>query len=345
MTTKPLISPEILVPRLGDQLVETGLLTARQLQQALEYQEKSANTGYPILLGQAFIEMGFLDRPTLDRAVTEQIMSLRSALVDANRGLEKRVQQRTTELENALRQLEELNQLKANFIANVSHELRTPLTHILGYMELLQSEALGELTPDQKKAVDVSTRSANRLQSLINDLILFSMASRGELNLVLRPVNFPSLASAALEYVRSRAEAGKISLQLSLAPQVGQVNADQEKISWVLIQLLENAVKFTRPGGKVRLSAAVEPKSPDAVTVMVADNGIGIPPERVKEIFQPFYQLDSSATRQYGGTGLGLALVQEIVKAHGSIIIVNSVPDKGTAISFPLLIAKRDGVQ
>ena len=128
MDTPPdiLISPEILIPRLGEQLVEMGLLTLEQLDLALVYQGQCQERHRQILLGQAIIEMGYLDRPTLDRAVTEQIMRLRAALEDANKNLEQRVKQRTLELETALRRLSETNQLKANLVANISHELRTP---------------------------------------------------------------------------------------------------------------------------------------------------------------------------------------------------------------------------
>jgi signal transduction histidine kinase len=173
-----LISPEVLIPRLGEQLVGMGLLTLEQLKQALAYQRQCMDTGKHLLLGQAIMELGLLDRPTLDRAVTEQILRLRAALEDANHNLEQRVQQRTIELEEALRRLSENNQLKANFVANISHELRTPLTHIRGYLDLLHTESLGELNPDQKKALGISLQSSLRLQGLIDDLILFSQASR-----------------------------------------------------------------------------------------------------------------------------------------------------------------------
>ena len=180
MDNNELLTPEVLVPRLGDQLVQMGLLTDAQLKQALDYQRAQAEHGNPRLLGQALIDLHLLDRPTLDRAITEQILRLRSALEDANKNLENRVRQRTAELEGALRKLSELSQMKANFVANVSHELRTPLTHIRGYLELLSTEALGPLNEDQIKALDVSVRSTGRLQTLIDDLIQFSLAARGE---------------------------------------------------------------------------------------------------------------------------------------------------------------------
>jgi signal transduction histidine kinase len=115
------------------------------------------------------------------------------------------------------------------------------------------------------------------------------------------------------------------------------VQADEEKISWVILQLIDNAIKFTPSGGQVNLS--IDKESETLVMVTVADTGIGIPPNRLEEAFEPFHQLDASSTRRYGGTGLGLALVKEIVSAHGSIVNVKSEEGKGSTFSFPLLAA------
>ena len=340
MSSNPLISPEVLIPRLGDQLVKAGYITDEQLKMALDYQRQCSAEGKPRLLGQAVIEMGFIDRPTLDRAITEQMLRLRAALEDANRNLEARVQQRTMELEEALRRLSEINQLKANFVANVSHELRTPLTHIRGYLDLLFTESLGPVNNDQKKALDVSLRSATRLQSLIDDLILFSQASRGEMTLTLKPVDLNQIISSVVALIKPKADDHQIDLEVNIAADLPFVQADEEKLSWVISQLLDNAIKFTKPAGKARLLVLKDATNNSLVTVTVTDTGIGIPPERIKEIFEAFHQLDSSATRRYGGTGLGLALVQQIIEAHGSVIDVQSETEKGTKITFPLLISK-----
>jgi signal transduction histidine kinase len=330
------MSPEVLVPRLGDQLVAMELLTSEQLKIALEFQRRQQKQGRPCLLGQALIELGLLDRATLDRAITEQIIRLRSALVDANHNLEKRVQQRTAELEEALRKLAELNQLKANFVSNISHELRTPLTHVRGYLELLSSEVLGKLNEEQKKSLEVSLRSASRLQNLIDDLILFSLASRGELSLKLSPVDLNLLLAPLLTRNSPRALERDIKLKFEIEPSLPAVQADGEKLSWAISQLLDNALKFTPEGGSVRLKVAHEA---EVAIVNISDTGIGIPPEREKEIFEPFHQLDGSATRRYGGTGLGLSLVRQIVEAHGSHISVTSIPNQETTFSFPLVFA------
>lgn len=332
------ITPEVLVPRLGDQLVATGLLKPEQLANALKHQHSQAERGKQLLLGQTLVELGFIERSVLDRAVTEQIIHLRSALEDANHNLEFRVQQRTAELQEALRKLSELNQLKANFISNISHELRTPLTHIRGYLELLHTEALGDLNEEQKKSIDVSLRSAGRLQNLIDNLILFSLASKDGLTLQLKAVDLNLLIDPVITRTNPKAVERNIELCVELDSVLPPVQADEEKLSWVLAQLLDNAIKFTEPGGKVTLRVLRFEKE-EMATVNVIDTGIGIPAERVKEIFEPFHQLDGSATRRYGGTGLGLSLVRQIIESHGSLINVVSAPDVGTTISFPLLFA------
>jgi signal transduction histidine kinase len=342
MSSNSLISPEVLIPRLGDQLVKAGLITDEQLKLALSYQRQCSAEGKPRLLGQAVVEMGFIDRLSLDRAITELMLRLRAALEDANRNLEARVQQRTIELEEALRRLSEINQLKANFVANVSHELRTPLTHIRGYLDLLHTELLGPVNADQKKALDVSLRSANRLQSLIDDLILFSQASRGEMTLTLGPVDLNQVVSKVIGLIKAKADDHQIELEVDVAAELPFVQADEEKLSWVISQLLDNAIKFSKPAGKVRLAVVKDEANNNLVTITVSDTGIGIPPDRIKEIFEPFHQLDSSATRRYGGTGLGLTLVRQIVEAHGSLIEVQSEANKGTTIAFPLLISKAE---
>jgi signal transduction histidine kinase len=335
------VTPEILVPRLGESLVNHGLLSEARLQQALDLQKTRAGEGQSLLLGQAIIELGFLDRETLDRAVTEQIILLRQALEDANRNLERRVEERTAELQEALRKLAEMNQLKSNFIANVSHELRTPLTHVKGYIELLFAEALGPINEDQRNALDVSQRATNRLQGLIDDLILFSLASRGELTLRLQAVDIRKIASDIIMRAQAKADDKQTKLSTDFEPDLPLVMADEQKISWVLTQLLDNAIKFIPAGGRVTLEVKKD-ISPEMLRVAVTDTGIGIPEDQLTEIFEPFHQLDGSSTRRYGGTGLGLSLVKQIIEAHGSIVRVKSEPGKGSTFSFPLLSAASD---
>lgn len=334
------LSPEILVPRLGEYLVQKGYIRDEDLQRALAYQQEQLERGRSCLLGEALMELKLIDRATLDRAITEQIIQLRNALQAANRNLERRVQERTQELQRALERLSELNQLKANFIANISHELRTPLTHIKGYIELLISESLGPLTDEQRYALQVSQRSAERLERLIEDLIMFSLASRGELSIKPEPVDLVRLVRLTAKPYLERAEARGLTLSILHDEDLPPVLADPQKIAWVIGQLLDNAIKFTPAGGRVVVNLKRE--NPKLVMVSVSDTGIGIPRQRLEEIFEPFHQLDGSSTRRYGGTGLGLSLVREIVEAHGSLIEVQSVEGRGSTFRFPLLVARQD---
>ena len=333
--TLPKLSPEMLVPRMGEYLVQKGLITDENLQTALDYQLKETDKGNSILLGQALVDLNFIDRSDLDQAVTEQILQLRSALQAANRTLERRVEERTVELQKALERVSELSQLKANFIANISHELRTPLTHIKGYIELLITESLGPITEEQKHALQVSQQSSGRLEGLIEDLIMVSLASRGELIVKLDDMDIRRIANLAVKSFVVKAQDREINLQAVIDDNVPFVQGDSQKIGWVLSQLIDNAIKFTSTGGSVVVS--VKREGENLVVVSVTDTGIGITPSRLNEIFEPFHQLDGSSTRRYGGTGLGLSLVRQIVEAHGSMIEVQSVDGRGTTFKFPLL--------
>jgi len=333
--TLPKLSPEMLVPRMGEYLIQKELITNENLQAALDYQLKETEKGNSILLGQALIDMKFIDRSDLDQAVTEQILQLRSALQAANRTLERRVEERTAELQKALERVSELSQLKANFIANISHELRTPLTHIKGYIELLVSESLGPITSEQKHALQVSQQSSAKLEGLIEDLIMVSLASRGEMSIKLDDMDIRRIASLAVKSFVEKAKGREINLHAEIGEDVPFVQGDSQKIGWALSQLIDNAIKFTSTGGSVTVN--VKREGENLVLISVTDTGIGIVHSRLVEIFEPFHQLDGSSTRHYGGTGLGLSLVRQIVEAHGSMIDVQSVEGRGTTFKFPLL--------
>lgn len=332
------VTPDILVPRLGDYLVEKGYITHKQLEKALVYQAKRASSGRNIVLGQALRELQLVSPAILDEAVTVQILELQSALRRSNRDLEVRVQERTRELEQAIEKLKELSQLKANFIANISHELRTPLTHIKGYLELLLEKQLGDLTEAQKQAIDIMVRSEERLERLIEDLIQFSLVSKGKLSLYRSKVDLGEIVWIVYNQARQKARAANIELLVEIAPDLPQVECDEEKIGWVITQLTDNALKFTPALGRVQLRVG---HGNGNVTVAVIDSGIGIPQERLVEIFEPFHQLEGTSTRRYSGTGLGLTLSMRILAAHGSDIRVHSRPGFGSSFEFELPIVKR----
>ncbi len=334
---KASLTPEMLVPRLGEALVRSGRISQEDLDRALAHQENLSANGTGVLLGQALVDLNLIDQATLDGAITEQIIQLRSALQAANRTLERRVRERTAELEEALQRLSELSQMKANFVANISHELRTPLTHVKGYLELLVTDSLGPLTSEQKHALQVSQKASERLENLIDDLIMFSMASRGQMSIQQEALDIRRMANLAVKNAGQKAEARGVTVEVSAPETLPQVQGDSDKIMWVLNQLLDNAIKFTPAGGKVEVGLKGE--SSNLVMVSVTDTGIGIPAGRMTEIFEPFHQLDGSSTREAGGTGLGLSLVRQIIEAHGSLLDVSSTEGKGSTFKFPLLVA------
>jgi len=328
------LTPEVLVPRLGDYLVEKRLITLDQLQRALERQSELRASGKIVpVLGQILVEMGYIERAVLDQAITEQIIALRNALQEANNRLEQRVKERTIELEKALQRLSELTTLKSNFVANISHELRTPLTHLKGYLELLAMGDFGALTPKQQQALGVIQKATERLERLIEDLILFSMSERGQVSLQIKPFDIKQALQNIIANTTQKAKNKNIQVTYEFGHDLPPVEADQEMIKWVVDQLLDNAIKFTSNGGYVCLKVVREN---GCVSVSVMDTGIGIPAHRIDEIFEPFHQLNGSSTRRYGGTGLGLSLVKNIIESHGSIIRVTSEEGKGSEFTFLL---------
>jgi signal transduction histidine kinase len=338
---KKQLTPEMLVPRLGEALVSAGRISEEDLQQALEYQEQQAAQGRALLLGQALLELQVIDHAGLEQAITEQIIRLRSALQSANRTLERRVGERTLELQGALERLSELGELKANFVANISHELRTPLTHIKGYLELMVTDSLGPLTDEQRHALQISQKAAYRLEKLIEDMLMFSSGAHGEMSFKPEAVDLERLADRALTNVMAKAREHSVDVSVVTAGHIPLVQADGDKILWALDQLLDNAVKFTSSGGRVVVGLKEE--SPNLVMVSIGDTGVGIPARRLHEIFEPFHQLDETSIRQSEGAGLGLTLVRQIVEAHGSVLGVTSVEGQGTTFRFPLLVAAEAG--
>lgn len=327
---------DVILPRFGEFLLNNHYITEAQLQTALSRQRELAARGQQPTVGQILLDMDVITREQLDLASIQQVQQLQSALQESNRQLEQRVAERTQELQQALQRLTELNQLKANFVSNISHELRTPLAQVKGYNALLEDGSLGPLSEDQHNALQVSLRAVERLERLINDLIQFAVSARGEMMINAAAISVGDLAQRVLEISAPKAAKAGLQIRSDVPAALPTILADGEKIHWVLFQLMDNAIKFTPRGGAVMLAAEVRDR---AVRLAVRDTGIGIPAERMGELFEPFHQLDGSATRSFGGTGLGLALVKRIVEAHDSRIEIQSVPGRGSEFAFRLPIA------
>lgn len=245
--------------------------------------------------------------------------------------------------------LEQATRLKDEFLANMSHELRTPLNAILGMSEGLQEQVFGNLNERQLRAIATIERSGKHLLELINDILDLSKIESGKLELEMGEVSVLSLCNASLSFIRQIALKKNIHLSTALPEDIGMIQVDERRIRQVLINLLSNAVKFTPEGGQVRLEVRLgaeplpdaafnlegsgenrqHPPSP-TIQFAVIDTGIGIAPENIGKLFQTFVQIDSSLSRQYNGTGLGLALVRRIVELHGGQVSVESQINAGS---------------
>lgn len=238
-------------------------------------------------------------------------------------------------LDRMNRELQELDKVKSDLLANVSHELRTPLTAISGYSEALHTGLLGDLTPPQKDALAIVERNIARLRGMIDQLLSYSRIESGRLEVELRAFELEPAARLVLEAVRAALGRGH-ELIFSVSAELPEVYGDPGRIAQVLENLLTNAVKFSPVGSRVELRLSL---APHGVEVVVEDQGIGIDAEAQQRIFDRFYQVDASSKRQYGGMGLGLAIVKEILELHHSRIEVESRPGEGSKFRFVLPIA------
>jgi signal transduction histidine kinase/DNA-binding response OmpR family regulator len=232
-------------------------------------------------------------------------------------------------------ELRELDRMKSDLLANVSHELRTPLTSVKGYAEALSEELLGPLTDAQREALEVSSRNLDRLLHMINELLSYARFESGKIQVERRPTDLVGIARQVVEGVVA-ARGPALDLRLEVDDDLPAVDADGTRIAQVIENLVTNAVKFTPVGGSIVVRLHREG---DEVGVEVADSGIGIPREEQNRIFDRFYQVESSSTRKYGGIGLGLAIVRQILDAHGCAIEVVSEPGQGATFRFRLPVA------
>jgi PAS domain S-box-containing protein len=250
----------------------------------------------------------------------------------------KRVDQvlleKNAELESAKSLAEKSSLAKSDFLANMSHELRTPLNSIIGFSEVLQDQMFGAINDKQQQYVGNVLTSGRHLLSLINDILDLSKVEAGKMELTPSAFMLRESLEASMMMLKEKAFKERIAIQLDLAREADvRIVADQRKLKQILFNMLSNAVKFSHPGGTVDLSAVIDG---DFIQITVADTGIGIRETDISKLFMPFTQLESAYTKEFEGTGLGLALTRQLVELHGGSIWVKSEFGSGSRFSFTI---------
>ena len=250
------------------------------------------------------------------------------------------VRQGTVAVFHDISDLKKAENMRRDFVANVSHELRTPVTIIKGYAETLLDGALESNPASAVRFVEIIASHSDRLATLINDILTLSSLESKEALIELNPIDVSGTISKTCMLLQERAAQKNITIiNEAVVGLLPQVMADQGRLEQVVVNLLENAIKYTPEGGRVRLYTEADG---EFIRISVADTGIGIPFKDLPRIFERFYRVDEARTREQGGTGLGLAIVKHIVQLHGGNVSVTSEPSQGSIFSFTLRKAPSD---
>ena len=269
---------------------------------------------------------------SLEKAHLKQ-KDLTKELQVLNEQLEKTVNDKTIHLQGAIKELQEANQAKAQFLANISHELRTPLNVIIGSAEILKEPMLGELTQKQNNYVDNIHSSGAHLLQLINDILDVSKIAAGKMHLNISEFGIKDVVNQTVRNMSSYIGEKQLNIEVNISPEDFLVRADVQKIRQILYNLVSNAVKFTNNDGHIQIKVV---KLGNMMEVVVKDDGIGIAAEDQERVFKEFEQVDASYARENGGTGLGLPLVKKLVEMHGGTVCLKSEKGEGTEILFTI---------
>lgn len=282
-----------------------------------------------------------VDRRIPSREVVEMIEILAAHAVVAlqNASLYERLEESMTQLEEATDRGEELNDLKSSFVSVVSHELKTPLTSIRGYVEALLEQVGSPNLGMQREFLLVIDEESKRLQRLIDSILELSQLESGRFRMRREPLRVAELIDEVVGLLGSVAEAKHVELRVDGGGKDVILEGDRSLLRRVLMNLGTNAIKFTHEGGHVTFRARTEQRS---VRVTVEDTGIGIPKEEIDKVFDRFYQIDGSLSREYPGVGLGLSVARSIAEWHGGQIVAESEPSKGSRFSLVLPVTPAD---
>jgi signal transduction histidine kinase len=255
--------------------------------------------------------------------------------------LEQIVSERTKELAFAKERAEAADHLKSAFLANMSHELRTPLNSIIGFTGIILQGLAGPLNPEQTKQLEMVRSSSRHLLALINDVLDISKIEAGQLEVARERFDLRESINKVIGIIGPLAEKKGLLLREEIVPAIGEAVGDQRRVEQILLNLLNNAIKFTDAGEvglKVELVSDFATRGGNsglrAVRLSVSDTGIGIQPDDLKTLFQPFRQIESGLSRNYEGTGLGLAICRRLAELMGGEMGVESTWKKGSTFSF-----------
>jgi two-component system phosphate regulon sensor histidine kinase PhoR len=231
--------------------------------------------------------------------------------------------------------LKKLEKIRVDFVANVTHEIRTPLTAIIGYLETINAGAINN-TDDVKRFIDISLKQALRLNRLVEDLLVISKVELGEIKLHFEEVSIRDVVISALPLVEVKAGLKKINIQNNLQENLPHIWADRDRLTQILVNVLDNAVKFTPEDGSIFIDAG---QKDNYAVLTITDTGIGIPKEEVQRLGERFYRVERSRSRDLGGTGLGMSIVKHLMIAHGGKMEIESQLGRGTKVSlfFPVV--------
>jgi len=255
-----------------------------------------------------------------------------------NKSLEIEVTKKTRELnesnkllKDANEKLKEIDKLKSDFLSMVSHELRTPLTAMKTSSEFLLEEKSGLIV--KQELIQVLLRNIDRLTRLVNNLLDISMIESGKLKYNRETVGLQDIIGMAVDTMKNQYEVKGLNLTIDIPENLSKMNVDKDRMIQVILNLLNNALKFTHEGGNVKISAF---EYENYIEIHVEDDGVGIPPDKIDKIFNIFYQIDNSSTRSYAGAGLGLAITKGIIEDHGGSISAISAPSRGSIFILKL---------
>jgi signal transduction histidine kinase len=253
------------------------------------------------------------------------------------RALHQDLEARRQEAENLNQELRTLDGMKSDLLANVSHELQTPLVSIRGYTEMILKGRLGAINDEQRKGLSLSLKNIDRLIAMIDNLLAFARMDRESGAMKISTFSLIGVVDEALTLLSDRIEAKNLNVVRQIDDPTLAVRADRDKILQVFLNILGNAVKFNREAGAIEVVA--RPGKPGFVLVQVRDTGVGIAKEDLEKVFDRFYQSGGGAAQGKEGTGIGLAIVRNILRLHGCVIHATSEADEGTVLSFTLPVA------